>query len=214
MDPIWRDVRSIDELGAVMAGWLEGHIDSRPGYARGFGPDDETAHLVPVLARLNRRGFVTTCSQPGLSGPAFDGRPWEQRAAVEGWVSCRNPLLGPLIRRARAAGLIVTAYGPGRSVGPRRGLLATRWDGEPHTGFGGRPGWMRLRTDLPGIGREARRELDRHGVALAIIDPVWGRDTWLWPLLDRVIGYRDTEPARPAWAHTDDQAPTKEMRTL
>jgi hypothetical protein len=201
MDRIWRDVRSIDELGAAMAGWLEGRIASQPGCSA--GPDDETAHLVPVLARLNRRGWVTTCSQPGETGTAYDGRPWEQRAAVEGWISCRNPLLGPLIRRARGAGLIVTAYGPGRSIGPRRGLVATRWGDEAHTGFGGRPRRLQRHEELPGIGREARRELARHGVALAVVDPVWGRDTWLWPLLDRVIGYREHEPAAPAWAHVD-----------
>jgi hypothetical protein len=197
MDRIWRDTRSIDELGGAMAGWLEGHIASQPGCS--VGPDEETLPLVPVLARLNRRGYVTTMSQPGDGGTADDGRRWEQRAAVEGWISCRNPLLGPFIRQARAAGLIVSAYGPGRAVGPRRGLTVSRCGDEFRTGAGGR----QRRTGLPGIGREARRELDRYGVALAVIDPVWGRDTRLWPLLDQVIGYREHEPAAPAWAHTD-----------
>ncbi|MFD8226887.1 DUF6919 domain-containing protein [Streptomyces massasporeus] len=201
MDRIWRDVRSIDELGGAMAGWLEGRIASQPGCSA--GPDEETAPLVPVLARLNRRGFVTTCSQPGETGPAYDGQPWEQRAAVEGWISCRNPLLGPLIRRARGAGLIVTAYGPGRSIGPRRGLTVTRWGDEAHTGFGGRPRRFQRHAEMPGIGRGARTELRRHGVALAVIDPVWGRDTRLWPLLDRVIGYREHEPAAPTRTRVD-----------
>ena len=208
MDRIWRDARCIDELGAAMAGWLEGRVSSHPGCST--GPDEETLPLVPVLARLNRRGFVTTMSQPGFLGAEVDGRSWQQRATVEGWTSCRNPLLGPLIRRARAAGLIVTAYGAGRAVGPRRGLTVSRWGGNPQTDAGG----AQKRTGLPWIGREARRELARHGVAFAVVDPVWGRDTWLWPLLDRVIGYRDEEPARPSWARTDDTAPTKEMRTL
>jgi hypothetical protein len=189
MDRIWRDVRSIGELGAAMAGWLEGRIDSRPGYVPRCGPDEETAHLVPVLARLNRRGWVTTDSQPGLVGPAFDGRLWEQRAAVQGWAATDDPLLSRIVRTARSAGLIVTAYGPGRTVGPRHGLLATRWGGEPHTGFGGRPSRFQRRTELEGIGRPARRELAREGVALAVIDPVWGRDTVLWSALDRAIDY-------------------------
>ena len=201
MDRIWRDVRGIDELGAAMAGWLEGRIGSQPGCS--VGPDDETLPLVPVLARLNRRGWVTTCSQPGEHGLAADGRRWEQRAAVEGWVSCRNPLLGPVIRQSRAAGLIVSAYGPGRAVGPSRGLAAARWGDESHTGFGGRPGRFQRRAELPGIGREARRELARHGVFLAVIDPVWGRGSVIWPVLDRAIGYRSTEPARPMWARVD-----------
>jgi hypothetical protein len=201
MDRVWRDSRSIDELGGAMAGWLEGRIATHPGCSA--GPDDETLPLVPVLARLNRRGWVTTCSQPGDGGVAYDGQRWEQRAAVEGWISCRNPLLGPLIRRARAAGLIVTAYGPGRAVGPRRGLVTGRLGNEATLSFGGCPRRFQRRTDLPGVGRLARRELALHGVALAVIDPVWGRDTWLWPLLDRAIGYRDTEPAAPARARVD-----------
>lgn len=203
MDRIWRNARSIGELGGAMAGWLEGHIDSRPGYVPRCGPDDETAHLVPVLARLNRRGWVTTDSQPGLAGPAFDGRRWEQRAAVQGYIAVGDPLLGRVIRTARAAGLIVTAYGAGRAVGPARGLVATRWGGEPHTGFGGRTRGVQRAPELFGVGRLARRELVRQGVALAVIDPVWGRDTVLWSALDQAIGYVHDGPAAPSWARAD-----------
>jgi hypothetical protein len=198
MDRIWRDARSIDEVGAAMAGWLEGRIDARPGYGAAR-PDEETAHLVPVLARLNRRGYVTTDSQPGMDAEAFDGRRWEQRAAVQGWIAGGDPLLRLLVRTARAAGLIVTAYGPGSAVGPSRGLLATRWGGEPHTGFGGRPGRLQLGSELPGIGRRARRGLIREGVLLAVIDPVWGRDGRLWPALDRAIDFaHDDQGTRTA----------------
>jgi hypothetical protein len=118
MDRIWRDARSIGELGGAMAGWLEGHVSSWPGCSA--GPDEETLPLVPVLARLNRRGFVTTDSQPGDGGET-----WTQRAAVEGWIAVGDPLLPRIVRTARAAGLIVSAYGSGRSVGPRRGLAAS-----------------------------------------------------------------------------------------
>ncbi|QDN64493.1 DUF6919 domain-containing protein [Streptomyces sp. S1D4-14] len=191
MDRIWRDARSIGDLGGAMAGWLEGHIDSQPGCSA--GPDDETLPRVPVLARLNRRGFVTTDSQPGLDDVAFDGRPWTQRAAVQGYIAVGDPLLPRIIRAARAAGLIVTAHGAGRAVGPRRGVAATRWGSEPHTGFGGRSGRGWRRSALPGIGRRARRQMAREGVALAVIDPVWGRDDVLWSVLDQAIGYTTEE---------------------
>lgn len=197
MDRIWRDARSIGDLGGATAGWLAGRISSHPNCSA--GPDDETLLLVPALVRLNRRGWVTTCSQPGDGGTAIDGRRWEQRAYVEGWISCTNPLLNRTIRAARAAGLIVTAHGVGRAVGPRRGLTVSRCGDESRTGAGGRY----RTTGLPGIGRLARRDLARYGVALAVIDPVWGRDTVLWPVLDRAIGYRTDEPARPMWARVD-----------
>lgn len=125
MDRIWRDARSIGDLGGAMAGWLEGRIAAHPGCS--VGPDEETLPLVTVLARLNRRGYVTTMSQPGHGGVADDGRPWVQRACVEGLISVHDPMLPRIIRAARAAGLAVTAYGAGRSVGPARGLAATRW---------------------------------------------------------------------------------------
>lgn len=187
MDRIWHDARSIGDLGEAMAWWLEGHVAARPGYAQGepSRPDEETAHLVPVLARLNRNGYVTTDSQPGEDVTAADGRPWVQRAAVQGWISAGNPLLDRIVREARAAGLVVTAYGAGRAEGPRDGLVATWWGGEPHTGFGGRPGRFHGFSGLSGVPRAARRELARTGVLLAVIDPAGNRDDVLWTLLDK-----------------------------
>lgn len=185
VERIWRDARSIDDLGHAMACWLEGHTGSRPGYF-GTRPDEETRHLIPVLGRANRSGFVTTDSQPGRTSTAFDGRPWVQRAAVQGYVAAANPLLTRITGAARAAGLVVTVYGPGHAVGPRDGLVATRWADCPHTAFGGRSSRAQRRTELHGIGRSARRDLDRHGVALAVIDPAWGRDDVLWSLIDRL----------------------------
>jgi hypothetical protein len=184
MDRVWSRARSIGDLGKAMADWLEGRVPSWPGCS--VGPDDETLPLVPVLARLNRRGFVTTMSQPGDGGTCADGRPWTQRAAVEGWMAADDPLLPRIIRAARAAGLIVTVHGCGRAVGPRRGLAATRRGTETGLTVGGRVGRFRRRAEWRGAGRRARRQLAHEGVALAVIDPVWCRYDVLWDLLDRL----------------------------
>lgn len=191
MDRIWRDARSIGELGGAMAGWLEGRIATHPGCSA--GPDDETLPLVPVLARLNRRGYVTTVSQPGSLGMSADGRPWEQRACVEGYIAAGDPLLLRIVRTARAAGLIVTAHGSGRAVGPRKGLTVSRWGSESCTGVGGRYGRLRRRSELPWIGHRARRQLAREGAVLAVVDPVWGRDDVLWSVLDEAMDYTRAE---------------------
>lgn len=198
MDRIWRDARSIGDLGGAMAGWLEGHITSQPGCST--GPDEETLPLVPVLARLNRRGWVTTMSQPG-----YVGGDWHQRACVEGWIRADDPLLLRIVRAARAAGLIVTAYGAGRTVGPRKGLSVSRRGDESRTGCGGRYGRSHHRAELPGIGRRARRQLARHGVVLAVIDPVWGRDDVLWSVLDQLCDEGVTNAPAPL-PHGEDQA--------
>lgn len=186
MDRIWSNARSIGDLGGAMAGWLEGHIATHPGCSA--GPDDETLPLVPVLARLNRRGYVTTLSQPGMETFGY-GDEWAQRACVEGWISVNDPLLPRIIRAARAAGLIVSAYGAGRAVGPRDGLTVSRWGEESRLGCGGRVSWFRRRVEWRGTGRRAHRQLAREGVALAVIDPVWGRDDVLWPVLDEAMDY-------------------------
>lgn len=102
----WRSARTISDLGELMALWLEGKIASRPGYQPRYGPDDETAHLVPTLAALCRAGYVTTCSQPGFAGTGADGLWWEQRAAAE-LVVTDPALVHRLVDAAYAAGLSV-----------------------------------------------------------------------------------------------------------
>jgi hypothetical protein len=49
-----------------MAAWLKGRCSYQPRYG-GEQPDGETYGLIPVLAEINNHGFVTTCSQPGIS---------------------------------------------------------------------------------------------------------------------------------------------------
>lgn len=187
MDRIWRDARSIDELGGAMAGWLEGSLPERPGFAddKPSRPDEETRELVPVLVRLNRRGWVTTDSQPGREEYG-DGQPFQQRAAVQGWIADNDPLLIRVVREARAAGLLVSAYGSTRTVGPQRGFPVGRAGGVMDKPFGGRPSFGHRRSTLPGIGRHARRQLRRHGVLLTVADPDWGRTDRLVSVLDRV----------------------------
>jgi hypothetical protein len=100
---VWHSARSLDDLGVLVARWLEGDLATAPGYD---GPAAaETAALVPVLAAANRAGFVTDCSQPGGSGPG-----WEQRAAVQGfadpatWIRLWEATEGlPLMRGAQLA---------------------------------------------------------------------------------------------------------------
>ncbi len=79
----WQAARTLADLGELTARWLEGSIGSEPGYCG--RPAEETEDLVPVLAKLNRAGFVTSGSQPGLIEPGARGTLAEQRAAVDGF---------------------------------------------------------------------------------------------------------------------------------
>lgn len=177
----WKKAASVADLGSLMADWLEGRISSWPGYEPGADPDEETNHLIPVLAAANRAGYVTTCSQPGHPAErGYDGRTWRQRAAVEGWVA--DPRLLDRVRTsAKRAGLTVVAHRPG--VQWHDGIPVTDADREPYTWFARTDGHRnQIAYEWKGIGGRVVREL-RRATYLTLIDPVWGRDDRLWPAL-------------------------------
>src|SRR6059058_4543261 len=119
---LWASANTLEDLANLTARWLEGDLDSQPGYQPHHGPDNETVSLIPTLARLNRAGFLTSNSQPGNSEcVGYDGATWAQRAVVDGWVS--PGLAEGLVAAARDAGLIVVT-----NTVPRRFALPERSD--------------------------------------------------------------------------------------
>ncbi|AVH61840.1 hypothetical protein C4B68_40750 (plasmid) [Streptomyces dengpaensis] len=195
----WRSARTISDLSELMALWLEGKIASRPGYQPRYGPDDETAHLVPSLAALCRAGYVTTCSQPGFAGTGADGLWWEQRAAVE-LVVTDPTLFHRLVDAAYAAGLFVRIndYRPDGGV-QEEPVVATTRDGEAMTAFGGRISRADMAIQWPGLDRDLYREVST-GTYVSIIAPEYGTPgERLWVTLDFLTGQRQHDPENP-WA--------------
>lgn len=177
----WESARSLADLGELTARWLEGTIPAEPGYDG--GPDEETLPLVPVLATLNRAGFVTTGSQPGGTG-ICDGTPWQQRAAVEAFAGA-GPALAVTVA-ARAAGLIVVACEPGRAprwrirLGgrvevTRSGGRVCTWSGAVLSRRHIRGAWGACHPDAAAVVRGAWQ--------VTVIDPEWGRPDLLWRVL-------------------------------
>lgn len=177
MGSVWRDARTIGDLGRNMADWLEGRIPSWPGYGADFGYEESVSvqHLVPVLAAVNRAGFVTTCSQPAMTGTT------RQRAWVEGIIDRRNPLLDRLLG-LQGQGLAVHRGWPKQIVD------LTEEGGRPFTSIGG---FKLRRNDVTrewtGTGRHALRDLRENGVRIHLIDMTWGRDDRLWPALANTV---------------------------
>ncbi|OMI34401.1 DUF6919 domain-containing protein [Streptomyces sparsogenes] len=180
----WKSARSVADLGNLMADWLEGRIPTRPGYCD-TQPDEETNHLIPVLAPACRAGLVTTNSQPGHPPVrGYDGRTWRQRAFVEGWIA-DGALLARIRAAAKRAGMTVVAHGPSSRGGDW--IPLTDADDEIQMAAGDYPGHRRMiNTEWRGIGRHATNELC-HATHIDLIDPVWGRDDRLWPALANVI---------------------------
>jgi|1185.fasta_scaffold04064_2 hypothetical protein len=190
---LWRQAASLDQLGELMARWLEGDLTSWPGYAVA-SPDEETADLVPVLARANRAGFVTDASQPACDEVGASGRRWRQRAAVCGLVGDEE-LLNALARVAEAHRLTILV----RTVDEdsrRPGITVTQVDGEAYTAFGGRLTRSELQHVWLGTSWSALAEIEA-AWQVTLIDPMYGRDNRLWTALDEAIDLLNEVPNPP-----------------
>lgn len=180
---LWGEARTLTDLGELVALWLHGRIPSQPGYMPGFGPDEETAELIPTLTALNRAGYVTDGSQPGCDEHE-DGRHWLQRAAVEGFADDDTAQL--LCETADLAGMIHVARRSAWRCSWRTSVPVTLLNGRRHTGFGTQLSRRHLRWTYAECNREAQRALS-DAWQVTLVDPEWGRDDRLWPLLRRVV---------------------------
>ena len=197
---LWHAARTTADLGDLMARWLEGDLNSRPGYAANYGPDAETDELVPTLAAACRAGIITLDSQPGYAGAGYDGAHWEQRAAVECLVA-DTETLDVLTGAARAAGLLVGVIDYAATGGDQEEFLidATTRDGEFTTVYGGRLRPVDMTVIWNGLSRQLLGQVS-HGIYVTLAAPDYGPSTLLWDVLDVVTG------RRPALAEDEDGA--------
>jgi len=192
---MWHGARTLDELGELTARWLEGDLRSQPGYMPNHGPEPETLELIPTLAAINRLGFVTKSSQPGLferADPTSDTSPmWWQRAGVYGFAD--TDLSAYLAGVAEDEDLIVQRVRAVRrpwwraltGQAPDRGYPVTGLEDDIRTHFG-RPFTRRqIEFEFEGCHDKALAAL-ASSWQLTIIDPDAGRNDRLWPLLDKV----------------------------
>ncbi|MEW2578372.1 DUF6919 domain-containing protein [Streptomyces syringium] len=186
----WEGARTLPDLGELMALWLEGSLLSRPGpdFTGAIQPDPETTRLVPVLAGLNRAGFLTDDSQPGEIGPGFDGLTWEQRAWVDGFVADAG-LASRICEVGERAGLRVVVHVRGRQtlLVPRGGEVVTRRGGGDYTRAGIRMPDDHLAQVFEGCHPDAVRAVCE-ARQVTVFDPVWGRNDVLWPTLANALG--------------------------
>lgn len=183
----WQGARTLSDVGELTALWLEGGIASQPGYDG--GPADETWSLIPVLARLNRAGFVTTGSQPGLVEEG-GGTLLEQCAAVEGFAGPH--MATRLAEAAQAADLTIALHCPAELPRWRyryvKSVAVTRVNGRDFTRFGVQLSRSHIRSPHLGYGichRDAVRALCS-AWQVTVTDPIWGRPGLLWDALRSV----------------------------
>lgn len=180
---LWLYARTLEDLGNLTADWLEGVNGYLPAYFPGedgmIRPADETAPLIPYLARANRNGYVTTDSQPGVA--LADG--CGQRASVDGF--CTRDTAERIQDACLGTDLVVIATPPAWE-NPTRIAVSIR-DGKPCT-------WAGAVASVVDIGRYYGEDCPRVVASLflawqvTILDPVWGRIGLLWERLDAAWG--------------------------
>lgn len=186
----WASARTLADLGELTARRLEGGILSQPGYAPGCGPDEETLPLAPVLAALNRAGFVTTGSQPGLMEYGRGGSWWEQRAAAEGFMADPRLLAGIGDAAADVGLMVIVHETPSRwRYRYDKSLTVTTRNGCRVTGFGVRLPRRHIRDSWLGYGicHPDAVEALCSAWQVTVIDTQWGRNDMLWRTLVHAV---------------------------
>ncbi len=174
----WATTTALAGVGELVAQWLDGTRQWIPTYSSSTPHAETRGHIRAALARVNRAGWVTDSSQPGLQRPGL-----RQRAYASG-------IAPPALTRyaeqlASDSDLVVlrAVRRPGST--PDINLAVTVRGGRPGTWLGN---WappehdVLLEAPLPAPVAEAVQAAE----ALQVFDPVWGRDDVLWPWLHRL----------------------------
>lgn len=177
--PHWAAAQTMNDLCDLTIDWLEGRIQSQPGY---YGPvdvdEDDAPGLTAALVALNRAGFLTYNSQAGHDGPGYDGYRWMQRAAVDGFTT--SATVDQLVQALTGSPFVV-------DIG---GVVPVTWGAGCRllTSFGGHPSAREVEFLYRGCGEPAVAEV-RNAVHVVLHDPQVGRND-LWPVLtDAVRGW-------------------------
>jgi hypothetical protein len=186
----WQSARTFADLGELTAQWIEGKVGEQPGYC---GPSDldDPERLVPLLAALNRSGYMTIQSQAAFDALACDGAHWQQRAAVMGFAAQEAARL--LYNSAWEADLIVIAHDPADLprwfTRHRAAADVTRRGNRTMTGFGSHLSRRLLRGEYGDCHPDAVNALCS-AWQVTVIDPVWGRPDLLWEVLGPAVAGR------------------------
>lgn len=175
---LWENARQWSDLCELTAQFIEG---KRPFTPNHHGPrEDETVQIAAPLAHANRRGFLTTTSQPAISR-------YGQRASVCGWAGPETvEQLGTLTRDTRLK-FFSDASGRGWARRP------AGMDSE----FAYVPGSRSL-ADFD------RPDLIKGALWVTVYDPEFGDDTLLW---DRLAQSDWEKPMPPTPAQRRPQEP-------
>jgi hypothetical protein len=175
----WYQPLDLAQLGELTARWLEGETWSP--WQTGSPPSDETEPLAEALAEMNRLGFVTIESQPGVGDPR-----WPQRAHVDGL--CNEEVADRLAGLSLGSDLVVITHYP--RVEATYEIPVSLEDGRTCTIAAGAMPADGLWADMHA--ETVRAVADAWQVT--VLDPQWGRNDLLWEAVRRAL--RDPDATR------------------
>jgi hypothetical protein len=172
----WSEAKSLADLGEMTARWLLGLVPTHP--CQEGPPDLETNKIRRSLIRLNRSGWVTDFSQP--AEPHHDG--CAQRACVSGF--CEEGLAKTIATLMLRTELIALPFPPSGGGGYQ--IPITIDDYHPFTWHGSFDPQYAFDSFTEILPHEALHAL-RGAWYIIVIDPVWGRQRYLWQQVEKVI---------------------------
>ena len=168
----WISAQTFQDVCELTAWWVErgGYM---PGYCANEEVDDETKPIVADLARLNRAGFLTTCSQPGVEQGDYARRAFVEGIALE-------PTARTLSRLTLCTDLLVLAAPPECEVHSQIPVTREEQDDVvyPFSWCGALGPWDQqgfIEACCPTAAADVQRTW-----AVQVIDPQWGRERYLW----------------------------------
>jgi hypothetical protein len=189
---LWAKARSFDDLCNLTVRFLKRELPLTPTH---YGPvDPETTTIAPALIDLNRRGFLTVCSQPGVAEGSF-----AQRAYVDGVAPKATALA--LAAKTLHSDLLVHVLPPGDDRGI--GIPITVEDGRPFTwGCQGHGSDVDAYVEMCGVGIA---NVLSDAWSVSVVDLSWGRAEYMWDVL--------LAPPRPEYSikpHPDLELPEEQ----
>ncbi|MDE0903884.1 MAG: hypothetical protein OSB42_04565 [Planctomycetota bacterium] len=179
----WQDALSAEDLCACAVRFLDGELDSFPGWGAP-DVDEETDPLLATLKRCCQGGFLTVASQPaGAQRPGADGRMERRRAFVTGFAS---PGAVERIRSCLPAGLHLFAH-PSSLTDLDLGLVVGERGGDAFLLAGAAAGPLELAFFAEEASAQATKDLS-HWQFTSLIEEAWNRDDRLWCFLDQALG--------------------------
>jgi hypothetical protein len=182
---LWASTRNMRHLCVLTAGWLEGRVQSQPGYY-GSSDLDEVDGLLDALVALNEAGFLTNGSQEGFDGIGYDGNHWRQLAAVTGFATdeAYHRLLDAL--EGTRFGILAYPCKTRRFGRPGPGVVVTFCADAPFTTFGSQMDAGEIAFTYDGCGEDAIQSVCE-ALQVAVYDPEPGSND-LWDALRQAAG--------------------------